>query len=179
MNVKCVMMTKLCGCRNRRFIIVWTRDCHVSVSRTRWMHCTPSQPVSLRSVLLPTSFTCCSSEWFLSFGLSHACHMPSLPHSFDLICIRILGCEYNLMKFPIFHLSPPHTKSLLGPNILSTLLSDTLNLCSSVCWLKVPSIFRPGLYPCYHRQDPWKYTRVQNIVWVSPAKANLMWANVT
>jgi len=55
-----------------------------------WIHSTTLQPVSLRSILNPS--TPRSSEWSLSFGLSHqnlahfsllshACYMPRPPHS--------------------------------------------------------------------------------------------------
>jgi hypothetical protein len=46
-----------------------------------------------------------------------------------LITLTILGEEYKPCSF----LQPPVTSSLLGPNILlSTLFSNTLNLCPSL-----------------------------------------------
>jgi hypothetical protein len=51
-----------------------------------------------------------------------------------LITLTILGEEYKLCSSSLCSvLQPPVTSSLLGPNILlSTLFSNTLNLCSSL-----------------------------------------------
>jgi len=47
----------------------------------------------------------------------------------------LIGEACKLMKFHIIQPSPVSTtSSLLGPNILSTLFSNTLNLCSSLVW---------------------------------------------
>jgi hypothetical protein len=88
-----------------------------------------------------------SSEWSLSFGLSHqnlvhftllshTCHMPRPPHSpwLDLTCLMISENEYKLWSSSLCNfLHSPATSSLLGPNILlRTLFSNTLSLCSSL-----------------------------------------------
>jgi hypothetical protein len=51
-----------------------------------------------------------------------------------VITLTILGEEYKPCSSSLYSfLQPPVTSSLLGPNIqLSTLFSDTLNLCSSL-----------------------------------------------
>jgi hypothetical protein len=49
-----------------------------------------------------------------------------------LITLAILGEEYKPCSYSCSFLQPPVTSSLLGPNILSTLFSNTLNLCSSL-----------------------------------------------
>jgi hypothetical protein len=50
-----------------------------------------------------------------------------------LITLTILGEEYKPCSSSLCSfLQPPVTSSLLGPNILSTLFSNTINLCSSL-----------------------------------------------
>jgi len=95
----------------------------------------------------PRSFT-----WFLHFrfsyqifvcvfNLSHACCIPCPSHP-PWLAHQIIFCEaYTLWTSSLCSLlQPPATSSLLGPNILlSTLFSNTLNLCSSSLWCQRPS----------------------------------------
>jgi hypothetical protein len=86
-----------------------------------------------------------SSTWSLPCRISnqnfvrsshfpHACHTPrtSQPPWFD--CLNNIIEEYKLWSSSLWDfLQPPVTLSLLGPNILlSTLFSNTPNLCSSL-----------------------------------------------
>jgi hypothetical protein len=68
-----------------------------------------------------------------AFLISHACYMPcpSYPQWF---CRPIILVKRKLWSSSLCSLlQPPATSSLLGPNILlSTLFSNTLNLCSSL-----------------------------------------------
>jgi len=41
--------------RNQSFITMFTRACHCSISWARWIQSTPSQPISLRSILTLSS----------------------------------------------------------------------------------------------------------------------------
>jgi hypothetical protein len=51
----------------------------------------------------------------------------------DLIILIILGEEYKYQWSSLSSsLHPPITSSLFGPNVLSTLFSNTLSLCSSL-----------------------------------------------
>jgi hypothetical protein len=64
-----------------------------------------------------------------AFLIFHACYMPRPSHPLHFMVRIIFGETY---KLGCNFLHAPPTFSLLGPNILlSTLLSNTLNLCSS------------------------------------------------
>jgi hypothetical protein len=66
--------------------------------------------------------------------LPHSCYMPCPSHPPWLDILIILGEQYKLWSPSLCSfLQPPITSSLFGPNIfLSTLFSNTLNLCSSL-----------------------------------------------
>jgi hypothetical protein len=69
----------------------------------------------------------------MHFSFPHACYTPGHLIFLDLITRIIFGDEdrsWNSSSCSLLH--SPVTSSLLGPNIrLSTLFSNTLNLCSS------------------------------------------------
>jgi hypothetical protein len=76
---------KHCLYGTRRFITVFTRAHHWSLSWARWIHCTSSHPISLRFVLILSSFPRLGlpSGLFRSFDQNYVCfyhllvcHMP-------------------------------------------------------------------------------------------------------
>jgi hypothetical protein len=105
-----------------------------------------SDPIRLRlrlpNGLFPSGFPIKTLYTFLS----HACHMPRLPHPprFDLrnnICGGLQNMKLLIMQIPPFS----SYFTFLGPNTLLRTVSNTLNLCSlhkqklskvlEVCWL--------------------------------------------
>jgi hypothetical protein len=109
---------------------------------------TPYHPIlSLRSILILSTH--------LRFGLTSSIFPSGFPNSIlhavlfytiratcppnciiiiiDLINIIILGEEYKLRSSSLCSfLQPPVTSPLFGPNILNTLFTNTLSLCSSL-----------------------------------------------
>jgi hypothetical protein len=90
------------------------------------------QPLSLRSILIsPTHILVCLMISFLmSFppiSYMYSSHLLLL----DLITLIILE-EYKLWSFSLGSFLQPTISSLLGPDILSILFSNTLSLCSTL-----------------------------------------------
>jgi len=134
----------------------WSQSC------ARWIHSTPSHPVSLRSILILSTHLCLGlMSGLFPFRVSKQtivciCHLPHecyIPHLYVthlglntliiitmmmmmmIIIIIIIICEvYKLWSSSLCSLlQPPTTSSLLGQNILlSTLFANTFNLCSSL-----------------------------------------------
>jgi hypothetical protein len=86
-----LLTNTFCGARTHRFITVFTRACHRSLSSANLIHSILPQPISLRSILIPSSHLCLGlpSGLFpsgfptktLYTLLSHKCHMSCPPHS--------------------------------------------------------------------------------------------------
>jgi hypothetical protein len=133
----------------RKFITAFTKALHWSPS---WAISIQSRPPYLSKihpniVHPPTSW---SSQWPLSFWLSHKYPIPLLPHSCYMPHLsnpswfnhsNYIWRRVQVTKLLIMQFSPtPVTSSLFGPNILlNSLFSNTLGLCDVVL---IPNIIR-------------------------------------
>jgi hypothetical protein len=129
----------------RRFITVFTRARHWSLCLARWIHSTHYHTTYLRSSLIsshlhsgppcglfPSEFPTKILYTFIISSMRAT--WPSHLTLLDFVTVIIFREIYKLWSSLFCNvLQPPATSSLLGQNILlSTLFSDTLNLCSSL-----------------------------------------------
>jgi len=129
-----------------RFITIFITAHHRSLSSwARWMKSKPPHLISLRSIIILSSSLCLGllNGLFLSgfptkilyVFLISLVQVICPPHLIllDLITLIILGEAYMLWSSSTQNtFQPPTISTLLGPNtLLSTLFSNTLNLCSS------------------------------------------------
>jgi hypothetical protein len=100
------------------FITAFTTARQRSLTWARWIHSTDSQPISLRSMLIPSSHLrlgLTSGRFHSGFPTkslytflppSHACHMPCPPHSPWFGLPINIWWWVQIMKLPIVQLSP-------------------------------------------------------------------------
>jgi hypothetical protein len=105
----------------RRFINVFTRALHWSLSWAKWIHFIPFHPISLIHILICIPL------------FSHACYMPCRSNH-PLLHSNYIWRTVQVMKLSSCNfLHPPIISPLLGSNIfLSTPFSNTFSLCSSL-----------------------------------------------
>jgi hypothetical protein len=129
----------------RRFITVFTRARHGSLSWARCIQSTPSHPVFIRSILILSShlrldlpsvlfISALKQKCYIHFASCYACSIPRPSHSW-LDHPNNIWRRVQVMKLLITQLSlrSPVTSSLLGLSILlSTLFLNTLSLCSNL-----------------------------------------------
>jgi len=101
----------------QNFIIVFTRNRNCSLSWTRFIHSTPSQPISLRSTrilsshvylglpscLFPSGFQTKIIYAFIISPMRAACSAHLI---LDLLILIIFWCSLRLMKFLVVKSSP-------------------------------------------------------------------------
>jgi hypothetical protein len=124
---------------------VFTRARHLPLSWAKWIQSTSPNHISLRSILtlsshqrlglpsglLPSDLPTKMLYAPLTSPMRATC--PAHLILLALITLTTLGEKYKPCSSSLWSfLQPPVISSLLGPNIhLSTLFSNTLNLCSS------------------------------------------------
>jgi len=130
----------------RRLISVFTKAHHWSWSKARWIHFTSSHLISPRSILILTSLLCLGltnnlffpsgfpTRILYAFLIPHMCATCHIHLIFlDLITRIIFKEVYKLWSSSLCSfLQSSAICSVLGPNVLSILLSNTLYLCYSL-----------------------------------------------
>jgi hypothetical protein len=130
--------------KTESFITVFTRPRHCYLSSARSILSIPFHPITLRSILILSSYICLSPPSGLfppgfSTNTVHA-FIPSPMHAaypthlflLEFIVLITFGQENKLRSSSLCSfLKPPVTSSVFGPNILfSTLFSNIFGLCS-------------------------------------------------
>ena len=123
--------------RTRRFIMAVTSARHLSLSRAISIKSTPPHPTSWRTILISSSYlglglpSCLSTSGFPTKTLYKPLPMPHPSHSSQFYHLNNIGWGVQIIRWYSF-LHSPVTSSLLGPNILNILFSNTFSLCSSL-----------------------------------------------
>jgi hypothetical protein len=109
----------------QRFITVFTKTHHWTLSWASWIQFAPTTPISLRSILMLFSHLCLGPV----STCPYACYMSYPPHPPWFNHPNSIRWRIQAMKFIIIHFF----SFLLGPYIFfNTLFWNTCSLCSSL-----------------------------------------------
>ena len=132
----------------RRFITAFTSSCHLSLSWTRVIQSIPPHSTSWKSILILSYHLCLGlprglfpyQNLVYTNPLPHTCYMPHPSHSSRFDNLKKLGEEYRSQSSSLCcFLHSPVTLSLLGPNILLSILF----------WNNLPTFLPPSEQPSF------------------------------
>jgi hypothetical protein len=125
----------------RRFITVFTRALHWSLSSAKSIQFIPRHPISLKLILILSTHLSLDLRSCLTFppvSYMHSSSPEFVLHALPISSSLTYHSNYTWRNVQVMKLltmqflQPPVTSSLFGPNVLlTTLFSNILSLCSS------------------------------------------------